>query len=95
MVQGETSRFRGYANSAFPKKLAVGIVSYAFWRPVEAILMIAVLGAEWKGRGAEEFVGWDLGTGMDDEEEVGGFGRILIEFRKELDVDLRRVALVL
>lgn len=77
----------GYANGGVPKELAVGIVGYAFRRPVEAVLMKTVLRAESEGRGAKEFVGWDLGTGVDDEKEVGGFGGVLIEFRKELDVD--------
>ena len=95
MVEYETSASIWYADFAFVKELAIRIVGNAIWGPVKAVFVIAISWAEPDWRGAEELVSRDAIIGVNDEEEVGSFGRILIEFREKLNVDFSAITFVL
>lgn len=95
VVECEASSFSRYANGGFPEELAISVVRYAFCGPVKAIIVVAVLGAETERCGAEKFAGWDIRTGVDDEEEVGGFGRVLVQLGEEFNVYFARITLIL
>lgn len=78
---------------------AVGVEGDFICRPVEAVLVVAAIGAEGervqvKGRGAGGVVACVLGGGR-LQDEVDGPGRGVQLAGQELDVDLGRVVEVL
>ena len=95
MVEDETSSSVGNADFGFVEELTISVICDAVWGPVEAVFMEAILRTESNGRRAEELISWDAIIGVNNEQQVGFFIRVLVKFGEEFHIDFALVAFVL
>ena len=72
VVEFEIAGVGGHAESSFPEELPVGVIGYFFGRPVKAILVEAIVGAEIDDGGV--YLAFD---GVDYEPDRGFVGFFL------------------
>lgn len=89
VVEFEIAGVGGHADGCFPEELPVGVKGYFFGGPVEAVFMVAVVGAEIDDGGV--YLAFD---GVDYQPD-GGFVGFFLFAGEELDVDFLGVVVVL
>ena len=89
VVEFEIAGVGGHAGGGFPEELPVDVESYFFGRPVEAVFMVAIVGAEVDDGGV--YLAFD---GVDYEPD-GRFVGFFLFAGEELDVDFLGVIVVL